>query len=188
MAAVLVVHAHRERVAAALSVMVVDQHHRHAETLQVLQVERPNARGCDDEAIHPFGAEHFHGGQFPFWFGGGTGQDDGVVVFLGRVLNALHHFSDEWIGDGGHDDAHGAGFLRHQAASDGVRSVAHLLGQTLDAGFGLGFYEGTIAQGAGDGRMGNAGRFGDVLDRDAHRGGSCLHTYAQSIQKKAISR
>jgi len=56
----------------------------------------------------------------------------------------------------------------------------------LDVGFGLGFYEGAIAQGAGDGGVGNAGRFGNVLDRDAHRGLLFAHVCTACSEKSDL--
>jgi len=87
-------------------------------------------------------------------------------MFVSGAFDALHHLGDEWIGDGGDNHTYGLGASHHQTACPGIGGITHLTCQALNARFGFGIDQRAVAQRARDSRVGNAGRPGNIFDRN----------------------
>ena len=84
------------------------------------------ADGGDEEALDAVGDHVVEVVGFALEVAAGVAEDDAVAGAAGDVLGAAEDEGEEGVGEVGHDEAEGAGFLADQAAGETVGDVAEL--------------------------------------------------------------
>ena len=146
----------------------VHQHHRKAggnEGIEPLEI----IHGAGDEQpIHQTGGQQADVVLLPVHVLLGVGDDE--VIAMGRQagLHRLDHGGEKFIGDIGHDKAHGLFLAGAEAAGGGIRRIAQLRDSPVHlflclAGNIAGIVDGVGHRGGGDPRQ-----FGHVTDRHFH--------------------
>ena len=125
----------------------------------------------DDEAIHPFAAQHLRVLDFQGQIFVGIADDKRVPELMRDCLNALGNESKKWVCYVRDDKANGMRSLETQAACELIRTVIQLLGSLEDGFLSLLADAGVhrlFIQYSGNRRDRNAGLSGYVVERNGH--------------------